>query len=59
MRVETGGVPWRLQVHTCKYGRPAQDQWDQSFVPMLDGSGRIEANHYDRCLAAGAAAAGA
>jgi triacylglycerol lipase len=49
----------RLQMHTCKYGRSAQDQWDQSFMPMRDGSGRIVANHYDRCLAAGAATAGA
>jgi acetyl esterase/lipase len=49
----------RLQMHTCKYGRSAQDQWDQSFRPMRDGSGRIAANHYDRCLAAGAATAGA
>jgi len=49
----------RLQVHTCKYGRAAEDQWDQSFVPMGDGSGRIVANHYDRCLAASAASAGA
>src|SRR5688572_17648672 len=49
----------QLQVHTCKYGRSAQDQWDQSFMPMLDGSGRVVANHYDRCLAASAATAGA
>lgn len=49
----------RLQVHTCKFGRSAQDQWDQSFMPMGDGSGRIVANHYDRCLAAGTASAGA
>jgi acetyl esterase/lipase len=49
----------RLQMHTCKYGRSAQDQWDQSFMPMRDGSGRIVANHYDRCLAASAAMAGA
>lgn len=49
----------RLQAHTCKYGRPAQDQWDMSFVPMPDGSGRVQANRYDRCLAAGAARAGA
>jgi triacylglycerol lipase len=49
----------RLQAHTCKYGRSAQDQWDQSFMPMGDGSGRIVANHYDRCLAPGAASAGA
>lgn len=49
----------RLQVHTCKYGRPAQDQWDQSFMPMRDGSGRIVANRYDRCLAPSAAIAGA
>jgi hypothetical protein len=49
----------RLQMHTCKYGRSAQDQWDQSFMPMRDGSGRIVANHYDRCLAASAASAGA
>ena len=41
----------RLQVHTCKYGRSVQEQWDQSFMPMRDGSGRIVANRYDRCLA--------
>jgi acetyl esterase/lipase len=55
----TANLEGRLQMHTCKYGRSAQDQWDQSFTPMRDGSSRIIANRYDRCLAATAGIAGA
>ena len=52
-------VDARLQAHSCKYGRTAQDQQDQVFVSAPDGSGRILAHHYDRCLGVEAAEPGA
>ena len=52
-------VDGQLQAHSCKYGRTTQDQQDQVFVSAPDGSGRILAQHYDRCLTVDAAESGA